>query len=676
MIDIQDAKEQYREARDYWIEQKKLAVEDAEFYEGRGQWPTQVKRTREADPNNPRPCLIINKTKPIIKQVTNEQRKNKPAIRVKPFDSGADKDVADIYEGLIRHIRNNSKARQAYNTAFDHAVISGIGFWRIVRDYISPDSMHEDLFIKRIRNPRNVYFDPACEELDYSDARFCFVLEQMPKEEFKELYPDAETTGFGQATLKENNLNETVQIAEYWYVEETPMMLYQLRNGQKVYEDDYKEMAETMGEAFQDAAFDIIQERDSVKRKVKWAKLTDSEVLEEGDWEGKWIPIVPCIGEEIDLDGEIVLTGMVRDLMDAQRMHNYWKSMETELVALAPKAPFMATPEQIQGHEMHYQEANIKNIPVLPYNAVPGPGGTPLPPPMRQPYAGQPAGAMTQSMGSSDDMKAISGIHDASLGAQSNEISGRAIMARVQEGDTSNFNYTDNLTIALEHTGKILVDLIPKVFSQQMVIRILGEDGQETIQEINRQTPDKNGKIFDLTQGTYDVVIETGPSYASKREAMADTMLQMTGKMPMMMEPATDLMVQAMDFPNASEVSERIGGAIDMKYPGLRKAGEQDQIPPQVAGQMMQMQQQMQQMQQALQAAQAEIQSKEKDRAVELQKAQLQAQTQVQVAKMNTQSREDVALLQSETDIEEKRMQEQNEVRKIQAAQQKNVPDL
>ena len=112
----------------------------------------------------------------------------------------------------------------------------------------------------------------------------------------------------------------------------------------------------------------------------------------------------------------------------------------------------------------------------------------------------------------------VTGIYDASLGSRSNEISGRAILARQREGDTGTFVYIDNWSRAIRHTGKILVDLIPHVYDTARTLRIVGEDGRTDVLEINRPmgldadwgvTP----RIMnDVTVGSYDVVLDMGPA--------------------------------------------------------------------------------------------------------------------------------------------------------------------
>jgi hypothetical protein len=381
----------------------------------------------------------------------------------------------------------------------------------------------------------------------------------------------------------------------------------------------------------------IVNERQTRVPIIRWCKLNGAEILDKTDWLGNFIPIVPVYGEELDIDGKRILKGIVRDAKDPQRLVNYWKSAEAETIALAPKAPWIAEEGQLDGYEEDWASANTRNHAYLKYKAK-SVNGVPLPPPSRQVF--EPAvQAITQAaMLAADDLKATTGIHDATLGARSNETSGIAIQKRNVQAQTSNFHFVDNLTRSQRHTGRILIDLLPKVYDTARVGRILGEDGTPEIVKINQEF-EKNGEVltYDLSKGKYDATVDVGPSYASKRQEAAASMMEVTKALPQIMQIAGDLMVKNMDWPGAQELAERLKKTIP---PELLDDPEkkQGQIPPQVQAQMQQMSQMVEQLTEKLK----EAQSREETKLIEL-----ESKERIEMAKLETQATIELAKLES-----------------------------
>ena len=544
------------------------------------QWPADVLATRgsvQGQTINARPCLTINKLPQHVRQVTNEQRQNRPSGKVIPADDRADVRVAEIFNGMVRHIEYISDADVAYDTACDNQVTYGEGYIRLLTEYTRDDSFDQDIKIGRVRNSFSVYMDPTIQDPCGADAQWCFITEDLTKTEYERLFPDAmpissiQTQGVGDASLSQWLAEDTVRIAEYFYYEfkETTLNLYP---------GNITAFNKTPQDAALRAMFGKpLRSRRSDQRIVKWVKTNGYEVLEERDWAGKWIPVVRVVGNEWEVDGQLHVSGLVRNAKDAQRMYNYWVSQEAEMLALAPKAPFIGYGGQFEGYEMQWKTANTNNWPYLEVNPdVTDGAGAPLPLPQRAAPPLAQTGLIQAKMGASDDIKATTGQYDSSLGAQSNERSGRAILAREKQGDTGTYHYVDNLARAVRHVTRQLVDLIPKIYDTERVARIVGLDGEVGMVKINPQQPepvkeirDQNGfvidKIYNPSVGVYDVMVTTGPGYMTKRQEALDAMSMLLQSNPELWRVAGDLFIKNMDWPGAQEMAQRFAKIIDPK---------------------------------------------------------------------------------------------------------------
>ncbi len=559
---------------------------DMEFYVS-DQWDASIRNSRVG---GQRPCLTINRLPQYTRQITNGLRQNMPSVRTIPVND-ADEDVAEIFDGMMRQIQNSSHAGLAYANANNCQVICGLGFFRIITEYCNEKSFDKEIKIKRIKNPLSVYVDPDAIEPDYSDAQYMFITEDLTFSEFERRYPGktsitADTlTGKGDAirTWLTEEAGNTMRIAEYFTVEEgDSKTIYQLDDGNIVTE---------MPEGMKPAATRSIKEH-----KVVWRVISALEILEEIPWDGKYIPIVPVIGEEIDVDGKRVIKGMVRDAQDPQRMYNYMVSAQTEAIALAPKAPFLIANGQIEGFKQIWENANTQNYSYLPYNPIVN-GTVAVPPPSRQSIE-PPIQAMTLAANQfADDLKSVTGIYDAGLGAQSNETSGKAINARKIQGEVSNYHYIDNFSYSQLHCGRILIDLIPKVYDTARIVQCLGEDGNVDHKKINQPSGEKDlqgiEKIYDITQGEFNVIVDTGPTYKTKRQQDADLMSNMAASNPELMKIAGDIIVRNMDLPGAKELSDRIKKTLP---PNLQDSDPSQEIPPAVKQQLDQSAQMIQQL--------------------------------------------------------------------------------
>jgi hypothetical protein len=595
------AKKRWKLAEEAASDNRRMALDDKEFAAG-DQWDQAIRTQRGLDN---RPCLTVNRMPQYINQLTNEQRQNRPSIQVNPVGSGSDKATADVIQGIIRHIEYDSGADEAYDWAFEDAVTGGYGYFRIVTDYSDEMTFDQDIKIKRIKNPFSVYFDPGSVEIDYSDANYGFVEEKMTREDFEATYPGSNLVGKQWKPDSGGWIDkDKVRICEYWWKEETHKTIYQWSDGTVTDKDDAPKGVKQ------------VNKRKTTTSVVKWAKITDEDVLERQEWAGKWIPIIPVIGKELDIDGRQILKGVIRDVKDPQRQYNYMESAATEAIALAPKAPWVAVEGQLEGYERMWQSSNVVNRAVLTYKNV-SLNGQPAPPPQRI-QAEPPIQAMNEMlMRASDDMQVTSGVPDASRGVRTNETSGRGILARKQQGDTSNFHFTDNLSRALRHAGRVILDLIPHIYDTERVLRVIQEDGTQDLVQVNGtpggQVPDGVKGVYDLTVGKYDVTISTGPSYQTKRQESVATQLQLVQSFPAVFPVIGDLMVRNMDIPGADQIADRME---KMLPPQLQDQDGQE-IPPQVQQHVAQLTQQNQQMAQQLQAANAEIKNRMMVKTVE-----------------------------------------------------------
>lgn len=576
---LADALERFRLADEAEADNRRDALDDLRFASG-AQWDEKVKADREQDR---RPCLTINRLPQHIKQITNDGRQNRPSIKAHPVDDLGDVETAKIYSGLIRHIEYNSNADFAYDTAFESAVRGGLGYLRVITDYSSPLSFEQEILIKRIRNPFSVFFDPFSQEPDGSDAGFAFITEDLSKDEYLKKFPKSKLAKNGEWESVGNQASSWIgengaRIAEYFYKDFRDDTLVLLSTNEVGLKSQMSELPEGVA---------IASERKTQIPVIRWCKINAAEILEKTEWLGSYIPIIPVYGEELDINGKRVLKGIVRDAKDPQRMLNFWKSAETEAIALAPKAPWLIEEGQVEGYEADWESANRRNLAYLKYKAK-SVNGSPVPPPMRQGF--EPAvQAITQAaMFAADDLKATTGIYDAALGAKSNETSGVAIQRRNVQAQTSNFHFIDNLTRSLRHTGRVLIDLIPKIYDTARTTRIIGDDGEQKVIKIN-QPFEENGKQiqYDMSVGKYDVTVDVGPSYASKRQEAAASMMEIARAVPQMMQVAGDLMVKNMDWPGAQEISERLKKTLP---PGLADdPSKQNAVPPEAQAQMKQM---------------------------------------------------------------------------------------
>ena len=599
---LSEMRKRLRIALDAYSDSRQDQLDDLRFFAGSPdnnfQWPADVLKTRgsaQGQTINARPCLTINKLPQHVRQVTNDQRQNRPSGKVIPADDNADIEVAEIFDGLVRHIEYISDADVAYDTACECQVTQGEGYIRLLTEYCDEKSFDQDIKIGRLRNPFSVYMDPTIQDPCGADAEWCFITEDILKTEYERLYPNAMpvssimTQGVGDQSLSQWLGEMTVRIAEYFYCDYTPATLNLYPDGTTTFQGTPQDkMMREMG-------LRPSRQRKVQRKKIKWCKTNGYEIIEERDWAGSYIPVIRVIGNEWNIEGQLEISGLVRNAKDAQRMYNYWVSQEAEMLALAPKAPFIGYGGQFEGYEEKWKTANTTNYPYLEVNPdVTDGAGNVLPLPQRaQPPMAQ-TGLIQAKMGASEDIKAATGQYNASLGMTSNERSGRAILARQREGDVGTYHYVDNYARAIRYVGRQLVDLIPKIYDTPRIARIIQVDGNSDMVRLDPNQPEPVRKmvneagvvvqkIYNPGVGKYDVKVTVGPSYLTKRQESMDAMSQILQGNPNLWAAAGDLFVKNMDWPGAQELAERLKKMIDPKLlqdeddPALQAANQQIQ---------------------------------------------------------------------------------------------------
>jgi hypothetical protein len=618
----EDALKEYE--RDYERERANIdeAYEDLRFRRGKltDQWDALALEARKG-----RPCHVVNKLPQFIRQVTGDMRQSRPGIRVVPVDSGADVKTAEVRAGMIRYVENRSKAKHVYTTGADSQVTCGIGHWAVTTEYAHAGTFNQEIRIIGIEDGVSVIWDADAMLPTKSDANHCFVPNDITRAKFEKQWPDAKADGFdtGIYGLGASGCFDTwhsddfIRVVQYWKKKPIKRTLALMPDGSI---EDLTEQVKGFKPQEVQAGLDWmarqngarIEQRDSYR--ICRYLITMSEVLEESDWPGMHIPVIPVIGEEVRIGRDVYRHGIVRYARDLQRMENYYASAETEVIALQPKAPWLGTKKQFQDHYDLWETANTEAHPFLEYTPDPQAGG---PPQRVQPPVASQA-IIEGKQRNSEDMKAVIGIYDASLGAKSNETSGIAIARRDAQGDTGTYVYHDNFALAIERTAEIVNELFPKIYDTMRTVQILGDDGKPDMVEINKPQMVNGVKqvLNDMTSGSYDVVMESGPNYATKREQSQDGMTEFIRAFPPAAPVMGDLYAKAMDWPNAEQIGERLEELLPPPIKAKLQADRQKR--EQAAGQPPSPEQQQEQQNQ--QAAQQQAQQ-----AQDMQMAEAQA---------------------------------------------------
>jgi hypothetical protein len=594
------------DATDEW---RQDAIEDLQFLAG-DQWDSSVvaQRTQQG-----RPALTINRLPLFVRSVTNEQRQSKPSVTISPVDSGGDQRTAEVLQGIVRCIERASNADAAYASGGQYAAITGLGYWDVAADYDDERSFDQSLVIRRVSNPFSVLMDPSAKEVAGDDARWVLITTDISKDEWKAIAPD-EAAPMGDSWDADGNApaewvaKDGVRIHEYRWVEEVPDKLYNIRE----LPEQLPQLVEVLKAHGIDVSMGSVLEsevgaefagklealaglpmRPTTRRRSRFVKIAGGQVIERGELAGRYLQLVRVVGSELEIDGRKIYEGVIRHTKDPQKALNFYVSAQTEAIALTPKAPFMAAEGQIEGHEDEWRNLNTRAPSVVQYKPTTV-AGVAVPPPQRV-MAEANIQAISQSIvATNQQFSDTSGIYPTQFGAPSPEQSGRAILARQNQGQTSNFHFTDNFAMAIRYTGRILVDLIPKIYSGPRVLRILGEDGKQEMVPVNGQQGPFRGEdtTIELDAGRYDVAVSMGPSYLSRRQEAAAQMLELMRVVPQVSPAIMDLVVRSMDIPDGQQIADRLQKLLP---PNIRPPDTEKQPPPAVLAQQLQQFSQMNQ---------------------------------------------------------------------------------
>lgn len=535
--------------------ERELMISDLRFvYDENGQWDKATLNKRK---EGSRPSYTFNHVQGAVNQVLGEQRMNRTSIKIRGVDDKADPELAEVFAGMIRNIESMSDAEAIYDMAFKYAVAGGFGAWRIVSEHKNDYSFDQEIFIKPIYNPMTVFFDPLSFDPVKRDQKACVVAERISKEQYKSSYGDQPTDVL---VLRDNKgwVNDTgVRIAEYFKLIPVTKEIALMSDGRVIeLTPEIKKIQDELANT--EGAASVERTRKVETFKCKWWKVDGANVLEgpiEYDW--KYIPIVKLPGRFVNIEGDQKTQSLIRVARDPQKVYNYDRTTMSEVVANAPRAPYLLTANQIKGYEKQWNSAGAKNAPYLMYNSDPKVGGAP----QRAAQAEVPAALMSMAAADLDDIKSATGFYDASLGRQGNEVSGVAIAGRSKMSDVGSYEFHDNLKRAIKFTGEILVDMIPKVYDTERTVRILGLDGSEDFTTINTydEATDKNN---DLSQGRYDVVADIGPTYSTQREESFANLLEAAQVVPGVAEIAGDLIMKNLDVPGSDEIVKRMRASL------------------------------------------------------------------------------------------------------------------
>lgn len=617
---------------------RKEGLEDLKFLNN-DQWSQADASARATDG---RPCITENRLPTFANQITNDQRQNRPAIVISPMGDKASKKDAKLLRGMIRAIERDSSADVAYDIGFQSAVHNGWGYWRVMTAFESNSSFNRVIEIKPISNPMTVYLDPNRSPFEL-DAKWGFVSEMLPRDEFEREYPESSTTPWGEAGTGDQDKDwvteDTVRVAEYYYFEYEERELILLDNGHQGWED---ELADEIKQQISSKKLSIIDQRTVQVMKLKWCKMTAIEILDFRDCDGDYIPIIECDGTVLNINGKVTKKGIVRDAKGPQRMLNYYATLETENVALQPKAPWVMEEGQIEGHEDKWEQANKKSYSYLLYRGI-SLGGKPAPPPQRQAFAGPPAAILAAKQGQVEALRAVTGIRfDATMSERMQDESGKAIRELNNNANLGSYHYIDNYARALRNTGIILCNLIPAVYDTKRIVSILDESGseaqiqidpnmQQAHKEVRGNTPTTQNdkiKVFNPKIGRYQVTVTIGPSYATKRIEATESQMDFARAFPAISGSIADLIAKNSDWEGSEEIANRLAKTI----PANLLAPSRDDMSPQVQSLIQGLQTEIQQQKMQMMQMMKDLTDRQKDRDVVL--TQIEAKQHTDIMKI------------------------------------------
>ncbi len=624
---VAGAKDFFEESQNHEADWREAWHDDLEFH-ALDQWPAEARLARAAQANEPaRPIMTIDQTDQYVRQIVNDARLSPPALKANPVDDKADIRTAEDLQGLFRHIERVSRAPKAYLNALEWAVVTGRGWFRVHSQLVNEERNHYEPRIGRIANCLSCYGDPYSTEIDGSDQTDAMLIVDHSHAAFKRKWPKASTVGSWD-TNDHWYTADNVRVAEWHSVRERDKTMVLTAEGEMT-QEQAKEAGETKG---------LINFRETVRQEKVCTirQMTGFEVLEETEFHAGHVGLIPVYGNERYTRDGRKLFGMIRAAKDAQRLTNFLASNLAEAANSQTKAQWLAAAESIKNFETMWAKANTSSQAYLLYNHLDA-MGMPLPPPNRSSVDLNLAGYANLIQMGHQMLQTTIGMYQASVGAQSNETSGVAIARRKSESDVGTYHYIDNLSDSMQHAGRIIMAMLPKVYDTARVARILGEDGEPSQVRIDpgaeesfsEQTQPDGKKMHVLNPGIgeYDVYVTVGPSYASQREETASTLTELYGRNPDLMTVSGDVYFDNLNFPGSKAIAKRLK---TMLPDPIKAMEDESEMPAEIAQQISRAQQAFEQREQMIQMASAEA-----DKVIEASK-EARAQAQVATAQIQT----------------------------------------
>jgi hypothetical protein len=513
------------------------------------------------DASKGKPRYSFDMSNPILDQVIGQMGNLDFDVKVRPQNGEATKEVAQTYDGLVRNIETVSNADKIYRRTAKGVVSCGIGGWQAIQKYVDGDSFDQDLAIDAIPDYLDrVWLGPHIEP-DGSDAPYGWILAGFTKDDFKEKYPDRSESG-GVSSDRQSSTywhkHEQIMVGEFRYLLPVERTLVQMTNG-KVYEED-----ENFKKVVDDLALLGITEhgrRKRTKLRMYSRKFDVNGWIDDKPQETvfcHWLNIIPCYANfEID-DNKLVYWGMIEKIIDPQRVLNYSMSREIEEGALAPRAKYWMTRKQAEGEEDTLATMNTNSDPVqfyTPDEQAPGPpnqeGGAQI-----NPGLVNISNSMKEMIDYSAGMFAASRADDPGF-----QQSGTAIQLLQDRGDRGNNKFAESLSCSISHTGRILVDAIPRVYKAGRQIRILDSGGSYQMETIGQQVQDQQtGEIIilnDLSGGKYDVFCDVGPSMKTRQSETVNALTEIGKVDPSVIELGGDVLLKNIPAPGMDSIAER-----------------------------------------------------------------------------------------------------------------------
>lgn len=554
---MREIDKKFKSVWEYDEQNRRDASDDLSFRAGT-QWDDQDARIRKIQN---RPTLVLSQIDQYVRNIVGQSRSMSPSIRVFSGDANTDPRMAALFEGAIRDIEQRSNAKAARINAHTDQVTCGIGHYEVCYR-LHPTLPHKEIYVKTIKDPLSIIWDPSSTEIDRSDARFCFRIREVPLMEFEQKFPKARRSNFnaskvhGYSYRYYDNLRwehgEYVRLAQYWEKYTKKHEFITTVNG---------EMMEVTGMEREEIA--TYQPRESYKRDIdhlRFQLLSGDDILEEiTDYPCRYIPIIPVVGEEVATNDGLYRQGIVRKMREPQKFYNYMMSIGMEQLSQSVKSPFLVTNEMIKYNEADWRNAYTNSKPFLAYQPdqfAPGAKPERILPPTQHRDTLQVA---QMFMG---DMSNAAGLHEDSLGKETNAKSGKAIEARQRGGIIATNVFGDNLGYSIRHEGRILLSMIQNIYTENRRIRVISAEEKEAFVDINKAGLMNNGRdriiVNDMTRGEFEVRAEAGPSFGAVKQESLQALMQLVQLNPQMMPFIIPEIVKMMEVPNQESLQKAV----------------------------------------------------------------------------------------------------------------------